>query len=85
MKVITREEYLEFAKRNEVPMVLLFEYYNKFNQKANLNFSLESFDYAFTQFLVNFAVNLEPVRAYYNKLYEVVTVYDKQGNFITIY
>lgn len=83
--MIAREVYLEFAKRNEVPMVLLYDYYQKFNTRPNLSMSLEEFENYFIQYLLNFAVNLESQRAYFDSLYSVTTVYDKKGNFITIY
>lgn len=85
--MITKEIYLEYARRNEVPMYLLWEYYQKLNTRPELNMSLEEFDEYFTQFLHNFAayINLEPVRAYYDRFYGITTVYNKQGNLVKIY
>lgn len=82
---MTREEYMVHARKNELPYELLIDYYNKHNTKPNLNFSLESFTDIFRQFLSTFAVNLDHIRSYYDREYNIVTVYDKNNNFVTIF
>lgn len=83
--MITREIYLQYARKNQVPMVLLYQYYQKFNTRPNLSLSLDEFEEYFTVFITNFAVTLEHVRAYYDSFYGITTVYDKEGNFVTIF
>lgn len=82
---MNREEYLQAARKNEIPMTLLLDYYNIFNRNSKLTFSLETFTDIFAQFLTKFAITLEGVRAYYDRLYGITTIYDKSGNFLGIY
>jgi hypothetical protein len=82
---MTREQYLEYAKRNEIPMELLYEYYNKFNTKPDINFSLETFAQAFTQFLATFAPTFETCRTYFDNLYGINKAYSKDNKLITIF
>jgi len=83
MEQITREQYLAFARKNEIPMQLLLDYYNKFNKRPELNFSLETFTALFAQFLNANSVTLQEVREYYNGVYSIISVYNKEGKFIT--
>lgn len=85
--MITKEEYLQQLKKKEFQMNIFHSYYNQFNIKEEMKFTLEQFSQLFQQFISLYGISqiVLKIRNYFDKEFNIVTILDKNNQEIYWY
>lgn len=83
---MNRENYINYRKNNNLPIDLLWEYYNNETTPENrLIHNIHSFNQAFQMYQHMFGLDLSKMFSYYDKKFNVNILNNKKGEIIKIY
>lgn len=80
---MTKNEYLNLKSKNNIVPILYKYYCEKFDSKKHTPFLTEQEFFPYIQMTLDVNQVATKVFNYYDGLYSVVTLYDKNGNLIS--